>query len=81
MIDYEAASRHALTTVFPDAAIKGCFYHLSQDVYRNVQHHGLKEAYIDDPDLSLKIRMLPAIAFVPVEDTARAFDGLVDVMP
>ena len=81
MIDYEAASRRALTMVFPDAAIKGCFYHLSQSVYRNVQNHGLKEAYSNDPDLSLKIRMLPAIAFVPVEDTARAFDDVVDVMP
>ena len=45
MIDFEIASRNALQEVFPEATIQGCFYHLSQAIYRKVQSIGLQQEY------------------------------------
>ena len=81
MIDFELASRNALAEVFPGATIQGCFYHLSQAVYRKVQSVGLQNGYQNDANLSLHIRMLTALAFVPVDDVLDYFEVLTDAMP
>ena len=81
MIDFEIASRNALQDIFPDATIQGCFYHLSQAIYRKVQSIGLQQEYQTNLDLSLKIRMLAALAFVPVDDIVESFEHLADSMP
>ena len=81
MIDYELASMNAIQEIFPDAIVQGCLYHLSQAIYRKVQHHGLQVAYQNNCDLSLSIRMLAALAFVPVNDIVHAFEELSDIMP
>ncbi|MPC25779.1 hypothetical protein E2C01_018901 [Portunus trituberculatus] len=62
LIDYEQAARRANEETFP---VKGCFYHLSQNVYRRVETDGLQQLYQTDQDFSLKIRMIPALAFCP----------------
>jgi transposase-like protein len=36
MIDYERAAMNAIQTTFPNADVKGCFFHLAQNVYRKV---------------------------------------------
>ena len=36
LVDYERAAKNALEHVFPDAEVKGCFFHLAQNVYRQV---------------------------------------------
>jgi transposase-like protein len=36
-LDFEKAAINAFHESFPDAAVTGCFYHLSQSVYRKVQ--------------------------------------------
>ena len=36
LIDYERAAMNAFVDVFPDADVKGCFFHLAQNVYRQV---------------------------------------------
>ena len=81
MIDFEIASRNTLQEVFPEATIQGCFYHLSQAIYRKVQSIGLQQEYQTNVDLSLKIRMLAALAFVPVDDIVESFEHLAASMP
>ena len=64
MIDFEVASKNALflQEVFPDVRIQGCFYLLSQAIYRKVQSTGLQQEYQTNEDLNIKIRMLAALA-------------------
>ena len=81
LIDYEQAARRAIEETFPDATVKGCFYHLSQNVYRKVQIEGLQQLYQTDHDFSLKIRMIPALAFVPQHDVINAFEILQEHLP
>jgi len=81
LMDYEKAALNAANAVFPDAEQQGCLYHLAQCVYRRVQASGLQERYATDVDLSLSVRMLPALAFVPSADVLESFELLQDQLP
>ena len=54
----------------------GCFFHLAQNIFRKVQSAGLQERYQNEEDLSLSIRMIPALAFVPVDKVLQSFEFL-----
>lgn len=77
LTDFEQAMLNAFRSIFPGASQSGCFYHFSQCIYRKVQEHGLQNDYIQE-DFSIFIRMMAAIAFVPVDDVVAAFDTLID---
>ncbi|XP_064637148.1 uncharacterized protein LOC135493607 [Lineus longissimus] len=36
LIDFERAAMNAILGVFPDVEVKGCFFHMTQNVYRQV---------------------------------------------
>ena len=67
---------NAANRVFAGAEIKGCFSHLSQNIFRQVQEKGLQNRYRDDSDFSLAVRMVAALAFVPVEKITEAYEEL-----
>ncbi|KAG7157932.1 hypothetical protein Hamer_G030700 [Homarus americanus] len=74
LIDYEQAARSATEKVLPNTSVKGCFYHLSQNIYDKVQYEGLQGKYQVDADFALNIRMLPALAFIPQDEVVDAFE-------
>ena len=80
-MDFEIAAMTAVNETFPGVVKNGCFYHLSQNVYRKVQTAGLQERYRMDEDLAVKIRMLPALAFVPPRDVVESFETLQENAP
>ena len=59
---------------------KGAFF-TWDSVWRQVQSSGLEIKYENDVDFSLKIRMIPALAFLPPADIPQAFDDLVKILP
>ena len=73
LINYEQAARCAIEDIFPNVTVKGCFYHLSQNIYHKVQSEGLQGKYQTEADFALKICMLPALAFTPP-------DSVIDVL-
>lgn len=68
MIDYERAALNTIKTEFCDTEVKCCFFHMSQCIWRHVQEFGQQTTYRNDPEFSLRIRMLPALAFIPEAD-------------
>lgn len=76
MSDFEKAAQNALHTVFPNASITGCFFHLGQCVYRKVQEVSLQRRYGDDPDFRLQVKLLPALAMLPPADVVDGFNNL-----
>lgn len=76
LTDFEQAAINAAHTEFQGVRSKGCFFHLSQSVYRKVQNSGLSIQYGTDENFSLLIRHIPALAFLPPEDIPAAFDEL-----
>lgn len=79
MTDFEQAAILAWTTVFPNATQRGCFFHLSQCLWRHLQQTpGLQQRYTTDAEFALAIRQLAALAFVPPNDVSSAFDDLME---
>jgi hypothetical protein len=81
LTDFEQAAINAAGREFQGVQNKGCLFHLAQSVYRKVQASGLSVQYGTDENFSLKIRHIPALAFLPPGDIPAAFDQLKDIMP
>ena len=56
--------------------MSGCFFHLSQNIYRKLQENHLSDLYSIDNIFRENIRMIYALAFVPLQDVVIAFDTL-----
>lgn len=76
MSDFEMAAMKAAKEVFPEAKTFGCFFHLCQCFYRQIQQNGLQTAYSSDATFAQYLRCLPALAFVPPEDVMKHFNAL-----
>ena len=63
LMDFEKAAINSFQQVWQNTEVKGCFFHLTQNVWRKVQGIGLQAQYIQDPELAMRIRLLPALAF------------------
>ncbi|KAM7304446.1 uncharacterized protein ISCGN_014346 [Ixodes scapularis] len=79
--DFEIAAINAIKAMASSARIRGCFFHLSQSVYREVCSSGLQSRYNADEEFAVKMRMQPALAFLPISDIPEAFQDLVEVFP
>ena len=68
---------NACETVFPQSVVNCCFFHLSQNIYREVQENHLQNVYDDvNNDFRTHVKMISALAFVLPQDIFRAFDLL-----
>lgn len=79
--DFELASIQASQTVFPNSQHSGCFFHLSQNIFRKIQQNGLQNRYETDADFAHRCKMIPALAFVPPQDVPDAFEDICDNSP
>ncbi|KAH9371560.1 hypothetical protein HPB48_022317 [Haemaphysalis longicornis] len=106
--DFEIAAINVIGATVPRARIQGCFFHLSQSVYRKVWSSGHQDRYYTDEEFAVKVqsvipfasvtlsgndsgvycttvhfqmRMLPALAFLPIADIPDAFEDLLQVFP
>ena len=80
MIDFEKASMNGLENNFI-SVINGCFFHLSQYVYRKVQAEGLARNYREDLKFTLKIMILPSLSFLPEMDVINCLIFLLQDFP
>lgn len=77
MSDFEQSFINASESIFPSAEHRGCFFHFRQANYRHVQRdHNLLYQDTNDPEFSLHLRMLMALAFVPIAGVVEAFEEL-----
>ena len=81
MLDFEKASMKAATTSFPQANIKGCYFHLCQSLLRKVNSVGLKREFETDIDIKLKLKSLDALSFVPIPGVRSSFDKIAETFP
>ena len=81
LVDFEKAAINTFAEVWPRTYIKGCFFHLSQSVYRKVQDLGLKTIYSNNTAFSINVRMLPTLAYLPSQFVLTAFESLKSQLP
>ena len=73
LFDFERAAMNSAMNTFDGLDIKGCFFHLSQNIWKRIQQNGCAALYENDANFSLLMRMIAAVAFVPVDDVPEAF--------
>lgn len=81
LTDFEKGTINAVNAIIPNAQSKGCHFHLSQAVYRQIQKNGLSTKYGTDQNFSLLIRHIPALAFLSPLEIPSSFDTLRSLMP
>ena len=62
--------------LLPNVEIKGCFLHLSWNIWKHIQSAGLQDRYKEDPEFALHLRILVALAFVPENNVIQFFKQL-----
>jgi hypothetical protein len=55
----------------------GCHFHLGQNIWRRLQADGLQRRYIADADFASRVKCLTALAFVPPDQVAAAYEELI----
>jgi hypothetical protein len=64
-VDFELASFNAVKKVFENLVqIYGCYFHLSQSFFRNVQLEGLLVAYRTNKNVQLCFQLCQALSFL-----------------
>ena len=70
--DFEFVTIQAIHTEFPNAEVKGCFFHYSQAIWRKTQNLGLAVVYKEDPQVQQWIRRVAGLALLPAEQVQDA---------
>jgi hypothetical protein len=75
--DLELAASGAISAAYRDCNLTYCFFHLCQALWRQIQSMGLAGRYGTDGEFSLRVRVLPALAFVLPDEVVEAYEELV----
>ena len=81
LMDFEKAAINSFLHYWPHTVVKGCFFHLTQNIFRKVQSEGLQNEYQQNPDFALQVKLLPALAFAPPFDVQTLFPVVVQNLP
>lgn len=65
---------------FPDAEVKGCWFHFHQAINRNAIRYGLKQHY-NQVKYKKFINSLGALAFLPLDKVQEGFSLIKTFMP
>lgn len=79
IIDFEAATKRAIEENFPQVSVQGCFFHLTQSVWRKVQNVGLVEEYKNSDDVRNAVKSLCSLAFLEESQINEAFEELQEI--
>lgn len=78
MTDFEMAAINAIHNIFPMAETHCCLFHFAQNVWRHIQSVGLQTIYNEDEEFAFNLRLLIALAFVPIDDVEKAYAELIE---
>ena len=79
LIYFELGAMETINSCWPRSSVPGCFFHLTQNIYRQVQKAGFTTKYWNDEEYAHAIRMIPALAFLKTNDVYSAFEDIGDM--
>jgi hypothetical protein len=75
-VDFEKAVFNATNIVFKNTHIYGCYFHLTQNLWRRMVKLGLLEKYYSLPKFKSRFLLLKALVYVPESDMVFVFNQL-----
>ena len=81
IVDFEKAIISAVHITFPLAEVKGCYFHLTQNLVKKINQVGLKSQFQSDLTLKLMLKSFAALSFVPESDVKTVFVELANSFP
>jgi MULE transposase domain len=72
--DFEVSLINALHAEFPNSAVRGCYFHFCQSLWRKVQELGLTTAYRQNRSVKKVIRKLMSIGYLPLAVVRNTFN-------
>lgn len=79
MIDFEMAAIQSIKKSFPESEINCCHFHLTKNIWKKIQEVGLQTPYGNDVEFAVHLRMLAALAFVPVHKVVEGYEAIVSL--
>ena len=76
IVDFELAAVTAFESEFPNARIRGCYFHFNQALWRHIGELGLVRAYKDDRTFKKLVKKVMAIGFLPLAFVQNQFNLL-----
>ena len=76
IMNFELSAMKALRDAFPGVSVEGCFFHLTQAVWRKVQACGLVPQYRNNAAVREAIKALCVLAFFDTSQTVEVFEEL-----
>ena len=76
-VDFELACVNAILTIWPNVSIFFCWFHYSQNLWKNIQSKQLAKDYVKDPVVRKLFKYLNFLPFVPSKDVVKAFKEIV----
>jgi transposase-like protein len=73
--DYELAILKAIKAVFKTTEISGCYFHLTQNLFKDLSKNKLFTNFTSKSDGSVRksFNFLKTLVFVPIDDVLEAF--------
>ena len=81
LMDFEKSAINSFERRWPTSMVKGCFFHLGENLWRKVQAAGMQVPYSQDEELAIRIRMIPALAFTPSHEVPGLFAEVAGQLP
>ena len=81
LMDFEKAAANAFSHFWPNTFVKGCFFHLTQNIFRKIQAERFQHEYQNNDGFVLQIKLITALAFAPPCDVLDLFSTVVQNLP
>ena len=79
LVNFELGVMKATNSCWPQSSVHDCFFHLTQNIYRQIQKAGFTTKYGNDEEYAHVVRRLPALAFLKTNDVYSAFEDIGDL--
>ncbi|KAG0440667.1 hypothetical protein DMUE_1566 [Dictyocoela muelleri] len=76
IIDFESTALRAITDVYPQTRVEGCFFHFSQLLWRKIQQLHLSIIYKKESEFRMCVKMILSLAFINNNDVFKLIDEL-----
>ena len=78
LVHFESAAMKGINSCWPQSSVHSCFFHVTQNIYRQVEKAAFATKYGNDEEYAHAVRMLPALVVLKTNDIYSSFEDIDD---